>query len=395
MAVVALVGPGTVIGGTASFAGPATSTPSGTPTAAMRVIELQGPGGSFAFPRAMNNHGTIVGYAGPGLQAARWNRYGQATRMPGLGAPTEALDVNDRGTAIGYTTTPSEQQLPALWDATGRLTVLPSLPDHRVTEVRSINDHGIAVGAAYAGDFHNHPYRPVLWDRNHRITVLPMPPGYRYGEADLVSEDGTIVGRVAKELGWDKRLVPARWDRSGNPHLLNTLGLLVNGVASINSHGVSVGSGAPPYSSLYRVPLRWDRYGRVSRLPLPPEAQGTFITRINDRGVAIGSTLVSGSGVALRWDRDGNFHPLSRLSGSQYVTPDAINDRGVIVGTANMGNDSFKAVMWGGDGAVKALPTPAGYWFASARLVNNRGMIIGWGSTGPVELEQAFLWLPV
>ncbi len=390
----ALVGSGTVVEGNPSLAARATSTPTGTATAAMRVIELPGlPGHPHTSPSDLNDEGMTVGYATGelGSRAVRWSRDGKVTELPGLGGSSVAKQINSRGTATGYVSTPSGRQFAALWDASGRLTVLPSLPGYQKSEANAINDNGTVVGAAFNGEYYEPPYRPVLWDRQNRITELPLPPGYEYGAASLINKHGRVAGFVASEHSDHWRAV--RWDRKRNVRVLETLGGPASWVMGMNDRGAMVGRAdwAP-----YRWgPVRWDRDGRVTELPLAePGRHAGFALKINDHGVAVGiRDFGPPDTAALRWDRAGRVTALRSLGGSIGSAAVAINDRGTVVGDCLMGDYTGRPVMWHPDGRLAELPLPDGYQSGGASLVNNRGVIVGQGA-GTDQADHALLWRP-
>lgn len=397
-AIVVLVGGSPVFGGTSfggtSFAGQMTSTPSRTATAAMRVIELPSlPGYPETRQMSLNNHGITVGYAMdyPTTRAVRWSPDGKLTELPGIGGSSTAVQVNDRGAVIGHVSTPSGRQFPARWDARGRLTVLPSLPDHRITEVSAINDNGIAVGVAYEESSYYGPHRPVRWDSKGRITELPLPPGYPYGTATLINKPGMVVGTASKQLG-DEDLEAVRWDSKGNVRVLETLGGPTSWVSGINNRGIMVGRADwAPYRA---APVRWDSDGRVTELPTLPERRYAYVSDLTERGVAVGvADLGPPFSVALRWDRNGKVSELPALSGGAGAAALAINGRGVPVGQVLMGDYSFQPVIWDRFGKPWKLPTPDGYQSAGARFINEHGVIVGAG-TGQDVRDGALLWVP-
>lgn len=396
MAVIAvLIGSGTVVGGSTSFA--AGATPSGRTTAEMRVVELLGPAGfPSTWPIWLNNRGTTVGYAqgASRWQAVRWNRDGQVSELPGLGGGSIAVQINDRGVAIGHVDTPSDQRFPALWDASGRLTVLPSLPGHRLTVAHAINDHGTVAGIAHAEYPSEVPFRPVRWDRRNRVTALPLPPGFQYGGAMQINERGTIVGFAAKEVGGESLWRAVAWDRQGRVRLLETIGGWSSTVLWLNNRGEMLGRLEAPEGA---KPVRWDRHGRITQLPVPPDTQNPEIRQINDHGIAVGSVSLPDSestrSSAVRWDRYGRLSQLPAPNGNRSSATSAINNRGVIVGYAWTGHDSPVPAMWDRDGRAATLPVPPGYWYVQAGLINDHGTVVGWGY-GPDDVRRGLLWRP-
>lgn len=79
-----------------------------------QLIPVRGPAGSFAYPRALNAGGIVVGdaYQGDESRAFAW-RSGQV--VPLLGPDSQATDVNDRGQVAGSTRFPDGDTRAVIW----------------------------------------------------------------------------------------------------------------------------------------------------------------------------------------------------------------------------------------------------------------------------------------
>jgi probable HAF family extracellular repeat protein len=163
------------------------------------VSELPIPAGySGAQAIRMNNTGTIVGasFAPSAPEATVWVN-GVATQLTlPLGPDSEALDVNDSGTVVGWmgwslVDSASAFQLDL---STGRLTNLGHLPDG--TGIASaINGSGEIAGWGVmpAPPGKEFTTRGIRWSGG-RMEILEPLPGFKRSGANDISDDGEIVG---------------------------------------------------------------------------------------------------------------------------------------------------------------------------------------------------------
>jgi hypothetical protein len=129
------------------------------------------PGASSAIPRAINNHGHVVGESTVDVLRAWLYRDGTTTLLdnpPGAGGAS-AQDVNDQGVVAGLAFTPNGPRA-VLWDEAG----VPTILSNNISEALAISNAGIA------GGWHNAPgqgTRGVLWDGQGGEQQLPPVPG--------------------------------------------------------------------------------------------------------------------------------------------------------------------------------------------------------------------------
>jgi len=159
--------------------------------------------GSFSEGDAINNNGTIVG----GSDSSTY--YYQATNsvggilqgleMPaGNGGWSQALGVNDAGTAVGYVTYADGTDAAAAWNvgngqfiySIGAELLMTDGTQADFSYANAINEAGWAVGS-YGNDWGN--LGAFLW-LDGAVTSLGKLPGSTYSEAYAVNESGQIVG---------------------------------------------------------------------------------------------------------------------------------------------------------------------------------------------------------
>ena len=134
---------------------------------------------------AVNDDGIAVGFSGPGKRAVRWNSSGTTPtelELPAFMIPypatSEAYDVNQSGTAVGYASLirPHSDVRALRWDGSGSaVTVLGDLGisgGDTVSQAFALNDSGTAVG--YAGKYVSNKYlgrRAVRWDGSGTVAT--------------------------------------------------------------------------------------------------------------------------------------------------------------------------------------------------------------------------------
>ncbi|MEU5690437.1 hypothetical protein [Actinosynnema sp. NPDC020468] len=326
----------TAIACAALVAGTATAAPrSGRPL----TTPPDAPGATAA---AINDAGVVVGstrgkHDRTGV-AVRWDADGRVTRLPGLpdGGASVAWAVDDRGTAVGVTAGGRFDQVATRWDADGSVRALPSSrPTDTATWAFGVNDEGTVVGAAQSAPRAGH--RALRWDRRGVVTELAAE-----GEARAVNRHGVVAG-TARLAGAD--------------------------------HAV-----------------RWAPDGTVTDLGVPPGFGGSEALAINDRGAVVGRVLPADNGVihAQLWEPDGRVTDLGTLPGGGSAWATGINDRGVVVGHAEVGGTAH-AVRWdrGGITDLGALP---GADAGEATGINDRGVVVGWSLTYSASIPQAVRW---
>jgi uncharacterized membrane protein len=123
---------------------------------------------------AIATNGVVVGWAELGnleIRAVRWDEQG-AHVLQSVGPSSAALDVNDGGTAVGYT---GQSITPAAWSPSGELRMLPLPPGDNFGFAAGINNLGQVVGTTgfNTGGPEVGSHHAVLWAPDGTPTVLP------------------------------------------------------------------------------------------------------------------------------------------------------------------------------------------------------------------------------
>jgi probable HAF family extracellular repeat protein len=145
---------------------------------------------------AVNGSGVAVGSAWEGgvELAVLWDAEGVAHDL-GAGPDSQATDINDDGTVVGWRKQADGVLMGFVRDAlTGEVAPLPlAVPDSATLYQRAaaINDNGDIVGHEFGGSGHV----PVMWAApDHTPVVLPYDPQYFETNPVDINDDGTIVG---------------------------------------------------------------------------------------------------------------------------------------------------------------------------------------------------------
>jgi probable HAF family extracellular repeat protein len=161
--------------------------------------------GADTFGTALNDSGDVVGISGSGLQTtALLFRGGLVAPLPGLGGGYDwAEAINDADVAAGISAYPEPGQWPydaeaVLWN-TGAdpisVTPLGRLPGHRLSRALDVNNTGTAVGFSVDAGFVDQ--RAVLWSGGGIVDLNSLlPPGTDWflEVATAVNDSGEIVG---------------------------------------------------------------------------------------------------------------------------------------------------------------------------------------------------------
>lgn len=396
----------------------------------------------------VNNAGTAVGYSREYIsgssvadRAVRWDASGAAAAVlgdlgtyPGYSIRTTAYDINDAGTAVGYSYkyvagNPMGEHA-VRWNSTGTAaTELGNLGTDASGAVDNrafaINDAGTIVGYCrkYVSES-SKGYRAVRWDASGTAATElgalgANASGFTTAYAFAVNNGGTAVGTsdmVVANVWLGTRAV--RWDASGTAATeLGNMGLRNDGYSigeafAINDAGTAVGTMERYDAGTlkgYRA-VRWDASGTVATELGNLGTSGGGSTSagaysLNHVGTAVGYSakydLGSDKGYrAVRWDATGTVATElgtlgTNASGSTVAVAFAINDAGTAVGYSNkyvLGNNvGERAVAWLPDASVIDLndlgvvSVPAGGTWTLTRTMalSADGWIAGSGDFDP------------
>lgn len=178
---------------------------------------------------AINESNTAVGWAesynangrSRGMRPVRWDGSGTAATELGIAGLTfdyradgEAFDINESGTAVGWTNFCAAgrcfpYRFAVRWDAGSTAATQLEAPGY-TSFAFSINDAGTAVGSANFGGY------ALRWDAGGTAaTVLGGVGTITGGEAYDINNSGVAVGYVANRVEWylvDSRAVAWRSD---------------------------------------------------------------------------------------------------------------------------------------------------------------------------------------
>jgi probable HAF family extracellular repeat protein len=257
----------------------------------------------------------VGGSTAPGGWHAFIWRNGQLIDLGTLdGGYSTALDINNRGDVVGYSSLASGAVHAVLWRR-GAMVDLGTLPGGGDSFASAINDRGEIVGWSQTPDGTLHAFR---W-RDGVLSDLgaSMP----FSVAVDVNNRGQIVGRSD---------APVLWSRG----VAHSLGAEPGWATAINDRGQVVGNTQPDRAFL------WQR-GRFTPIARPPEAMFNQALGVNNRGQVVGMSDFD----AWIW-RSATMTMLPKLGGSARA--EGINDRGQLVGSSATTSDGLNqhAVIW-------------------------------------------------
>lgn len=321
------------------------------------------PGSSaYAWPTAINNGGTVVGYAptaGGAVHAFRWTRSGGTQDLgdlPGGADDSAAFDINDQGVIAGHASEASGR-CAVLWqgDAIRSLGV-PAGMD--ATEARGVNARGQVAGTSTGASGR----RAFFWDSAGGFHEVGVPAGYAGSEGLALNDHGQVVGVAAQ----GQQLSAFRWSDAGGTQDLGDLpeGAHVSYAYAINNDGHVVGRGNVVEGD--RAVL-WRFGGLPADLGIPPGGYNSYAYGINVRGHVVGDTTGVGGHRASIWytpDEDSvDLNTLVDPVGAWHlVAAYDINDVGQIIGMGVSPQGAFSAFV------LNPLPEVAGFWPNSVDL---------------------------
>ncbi|WP_146108071.1 hypothetical protein V5P93_003466 [Actinokineospora auranticolor] len=363
----------------------AVAQPSAAGTSA--PVELARGGANESVSFDVNSSDVSVGAVeSNGWQApARWDRRGRLTVLPSLeGFPgAQATAINDAGLTVGYAYGPDYAVRPLTWDRDGNRTEL-TVPGYANAEAEAVNERGVVMGEVFTS---GRRFRSVRWD-NGRAALLPPLPGHTNTSGVSLLDDGTIIGSSSTDSPGETTVVPVRWNRSGAATPLP----VPDGATRVTVYSASAtaafGYVFNPNADGYFV--RWDLAHGNALTRLAPLEEGALLVpqAVNDRGVIAGYSYKDGVPTAVTWDRVGVPTRLPALPGASTAAD--INDSGESVGSAN----GHSVAVWSARGKITPLEPVPGAGSTYPREINERGSVLGFAmvQNGSGYANRAFLW---
>ena len=340
------------------------------------VTDLGTLGGTFGAANAVNNGGSVVGFATlPGDtegHAFLWSK-GMTSNLGTLGGPNStATFLNERGeiTGAAETSTPDPSAedfcgfgthlmcLPFLWQD-GLMAPLPTLGGNNGA-ASGINNRGQVVGIAENTTpdptcpsppvfpfFSVFESKPVVWEKGEIQQELPTIGGDPDGFVNAINDNGQAVGQTGNCTNVFHAVL---WNK-GTPTDLGTLRGLLLSPLSINNRGQIVGFASSPDGTVFLAFL-WQNGVATDLGTLPPDVKSLALG-INNKGQIVGDSCDEGfSCRAFLW-QDGTMTELNTLvqANAPFLeNANSINSRGQIAG---------KTTVQGTDIADAFLATPS------------------------------------
>jgi uncharacterized membrane protein len=259
---------------------------------------------------------------------------------------SQALGVNDEGTAVGFdipgSTVGNPTDLPVEWKGG---TIVDLAPTGEQGEALGIDDNGNAVGylIGYDGDQNA---QPVIFDNGGGISKLtgpadPYTPNPFY-YANAISKEGQVVGEAAVSSP-TPQVAAVEYNLLGLPAtvLNGPAGTVYNSAMAIsNNDAYIVGTSSSSEEGSGYEAVQYQLGGTGKLLGILPGYTQSFATDVNDSDVAVGYSQPADFQSAADWEATmfagGKVIDLNSLlpadSGWKLLTANAIDDNGTIVG---------------------------------------------------------------
>ena len=258
----------------------------------LRIVLPPLPGYSGVHPRAINNQGFVVGFAGfpnTTVRAVLWKPNGDSYQAVDLGvlpgtASSQAVGVDDSGRVVGWSTTVNfpPNGSPFLWTESGGMVDLSSqgFPDEIPLDMSPGGTVATATGW----------YR---LDNPGSVAVLPPPPqGFAVGTYPAAINDAGDQARFLVNTGPQNLVYPFRFHHEGTWQMLSVTGtghMSTYGVGSINAArditatvaGTAVAAAGPSGLAQPLAPLLSPAYGGAGLVSGGPmNAAGQILARV-------------------------------------------------------------------------------------------------------------------
>jgi len=251
------------------------------------------------------------------------------------------------------------------------------------SEVIETNARGVWVGSAEDTDQVSHA---VLWDRGLMIDLGVEGDAW----AADINNRGEIVGN-SKESEDFTTARAFRWRDGVATEMSGLEPDRPTFVRRVNERGVAVGSAAD--ADYNEIPVMWPANGGLPvRLAMPDGYIGAYGMAINDRGDVVGAVYSEFNLVAWGWDADGSNHPLAELDLNGFSQANVLDNQRRAAGISDFGgNPGAQAALWH-RGVERSLGVFGDSDFSFALGTNQQGDYVGLGSYFLGE-EEAHVFL--
>lgn len=298
------------------------------------------------------------------------------------GANAWASDINNAGTAVGWSDTPQGTMRGFRWTSKSGMVALPLLPGHQWSRADQITPAGTILGVS---DTTGGSGQPVTWNAlgvPSRLKV-PYPAGSTYGWITAINDLRQATGGAGNS---DISANGFFWSRqTGVLDLLQpTPGYYEVFAADMTSYGVVIGSYVDCAVGCWYRPFTWSLLTGFVSLGQPPEADpyGHFGGgQMNELGeyVGWGDAPLSGGLYSYSWGPIHGFKILPPFdpTAEEVAFGSDIDLFGRVVGQVLLEvSDVSRPVVWPVSGGVVDLaPTDPSSAFAIA--INDKGIVVG------------------
>ena len=333
------------------------------------IVPIQGLGGSFFSPSALNSHGDITGYffTGGFAQHAFLYSGGNYIDLMTLGGSSSAGNaLNDLGQVAGDSWIANDAQLHAFFYANGSMRDVGTIGGNYATAA-AVNNAGMVAGDSTTAAGANHAF---LFNGAAIFDLGTL--GGNNSSAVGLNNVGQVAGNSTLANGRTHAFL-----YNGGMQDLQTLGGISSQAAALNDLGEVVGESFTVNNQKHAFVYR---NGAMSDLGTLGGTSSTAYA-INASGQIAGDSLTAGGQSHAFLFSNGQLLDLGTLGGN-YSTAYALNNLGQVVGDSANGGGISRAYLWR-DGTMIDLNTllapNSGWDLYTAQFINDAGQIVGYG----------------